>query len=233
MQVAYFSDGQGICFYSERTDGDTCSMYHGHKLSTESACHEGIASCLGQSNGFEVIRVAQYHSNDVVEASHFWNDVPQADGIVSGDRSLVPTVMVADCVPVGLYDKTKGITAAVHAGWKGLVAGVIENAIDFMTAQLGASEVEAVIGPHICARCYEFIGPESQIVAKSFGSECFVGEDHSFLDLSACVKKIFDTKGVSMIYEEKDCTLCSERFFSYRGGDTTQRIILGVGVVGE
>ncbi len=233
MDLANFSDGRGICFYSDRIDGDAGSGYVGHELSLGSSLYVSIRDLIGLRSGFKVLKASQCHSNIVVEASTSWCDSPRADGIVSTVSALIPTVMVADCVPIGLYSKHGGIAAAVHAGWRGLTAGVVENAVDLIKRVSGASDIEAVVGPHICPNCYEFIGPESEEIVKTFGEDCFVGASCNYLDLSVCVEKIFDTKGVTKIFEEKDCTLCSGRFFSYRGGDTTQRIVLGVGVVGE
>ncbi len=233
MDLANFSDGRGICFYSDRQDGDAGSDYVGYELSRYSSLYACIGDLIGRSSGFEVLKASQCHSSTVVEASMLWRDPPKADGIYSTEATLIPTVMVADCVPIGLYSKSGGITAAIHAGWRGLTAGVVENAVDLIERESGVNDIEAVIGPHICSSCYEFVGPESLEVVRAFGEDCFVGEGCNYLDLSACIEKIFDTKGVTKIFEEKDCTLCSGRFFSYRGGDTTQRIILGVGVVGE
>ena len=78
---------------------------------------------------------------------------PDGDAVVSNVPGLVLAVLVADCVPV-LLSGTGGVVAAVHAGRPGLVAGVVPRTLDVMR-DLGAGEVDAVVGPSVCGRCYE------------------------------------------------------------------------------
>jgi len=232
LRIAPFSDGRGVCFYSERTDGDVRAQFLGSKVRSNSDLMKKIYSVIIRKD-VVVVKASQCHSSAVAPVSTRWELVPEVDALVSKDPAILPSVMVADCVPIALYAPKEGVFAAVHAGWRGLVKGVISNAVDTMRSDYHATDLEAVVGPHICARCYEFVGESSETVRSVLGADCFTKDGGSHLDLFACVEKILDTKAVEMIFEEKDCTLCSGDFFSYRGGDTTERIILGVGVVGE
>jgi len=83
-----------------------------------------------------------------------------ADALVTATPGVALSVLTADCMPVLLADHEAGVVAAVHAGWRGALSGVLEAAIDAMEA-LGAEreEITAVIGPCISQRAYE-VGPE-------------------------------------------------------------------------
>lgn len=88
-------------------------------------------------------------------------DRPDADAIVSNIPGLVLCVLVADCVPVLLVDPRSGAAAAIHAGWRGTCAGIVEAAVTAMTRELGAApqRIIAAIGPSIRPCCYE-VGEE-------------------------------------------------------------------------
>lgn len=79
---------------------------------------------------------------------------PSVDGLVSGDADEALVVLVADCTPVLLLDRTEGLVAAVHAGRPGMVGGVVTATLSRLR-ELGARELEAVVGPSVCPRCYE------------------------------------------------------------------------------
>ncbi|WP_122260598.1 polyphenol oxidase family protein [Ornithinimicrobium cerasi] len=79
---------------------------------------------------------------------------PTVDALISDNSDEALVVMVADCVPVLLVDRTEGLVAAVHAGRPGMVGGVVPATLAKLR-ELGAGDVEAVVGPSVCARCYE------------------------------------------------------------------------------
>jgi len=101
---------------------------------------------------------------------------PKADAIVTDDPRLALAVRVADCCPILLACETGRVVAAVHAGWRGTVAGVLTNTVSAMRT-LGARKIHAAIGPCISARHFE-VGPE---VAREFAG-AFPG--HAFLSPS-------------------------------------------------
>jgi YfiH family protein len=81
---------------------------------------------------------------------------PEADALVSNDAGLVLVVQVADCVPLLMADRRRGVAAAAHAGWRGTAAGVARAAVDAMTREFGTDPADLVvaIGPSIGACCY-------------------------------------------------------------------------------
>ncbi|MFN4098553.1 MAG: peptidoglycan editing factor PgeF [Pararhodobacter sp.] len=106
-----------------------------------------------------LLGVHQVHSADVVtvtEAGTFG----RADAMVTKVQGLALSVLSADCMPVLLHDPQAGVIGAVHAGWRGALAGVLEATLDAMEALgAGRGDVQAVIGPCISQRAYE-VGPE-------------------------------------------------------------------------
>ena len=112
-----------------------------------------------------VRRVSQVHGCGVVDADAK-NELTavSADAIVTRDRECAAAVRVADCVPVLLASDDGKVVAAVHAGWRGVVAGVVTAAVQRMRADRGRSIV-AAIGPCISFDAFE-VGME---VVETFG----------------------------------------------------------------
>lgn len=151
----------------------------------------------------------------------------EADALVVRQPGRPAAVLVADCVPVALVGE--GVAAAVHAGWRGLCAGVIEAAVAAAGAPPGA--LTAWIGPCIGPCCYE-VGPEvpQAFVARRPGApDCTrrVGGATHF-DLRAAAAWVLGRAGVAVTGSgDGACTACDPRFFSHRrdarGGGTTGR----------
>lgn len=148
------ADGVGVAFTSAALD-----------LGDASPTRAVDAAALAAALGVPVAVTRQVHGRAVTRvraadaAGSALLVVPgAADALVTTDRGVALAVRVADCVPVLLADARVGAVAAVHAGRAGLLAGVLDAALDEL-AGLGASDVEAWIGPHICGACYE-VPPE-------------------------------------------------------------------------
>jgi polyphenol oxidase len=145
----------------------------------------------------------------------------EADAQVTRWPSLTPLVLVADCVPLVLA--APGAVAAVHCGWRGIVAGVIEQALDALRAQADRDGVSAAIGPGIGPCCYE-VGAEVRVVFEEAGHGQDVLPDGR-VDLALAVRAVLERSGVATdrIVTAGLCTSCNpEFFFSHRrdGGVT-------------
>jgi YfiH family protein len=99
----------------------------------------------------------QVHGNRVVHASEVERDITEADAVWTDQLGQVCAVMVADCVPILLAARDGSCVAAIHAGWRGLAAGVIEETIKALP--VAPEALVAEIGPCISAEHYE-VGPE-------------------------------------------------------------------------
>jgi YfiH family protein len=131
--------------------------------------------------------------------------IEEADGQVISERGVAAIVLVADCLPVALAGP--GRVGVVHAGWRGLAGGVLEEGVEATGA------VAAAIGPGIGPCCYE-VGDD---VRAAFGTS------ERTLDLKAIARARLEAAGVREIHDCGLCTACDvERFFSHRrdGGVT-------------
>src|SRR3954453_11150799 len=111
--------------------------------------------------------VRQVHGAGVVVADRVGH-LGDGDAIVTSTPGVPIAIRVADCAPVALLGD--GVVGVVHAGWRGIVAGVLPAAVDAMRS-LGATDIRAVLGPCIHVECYGFgVGDLGEIVA-SLGDE--------------------------------------------------------------
>jgi len=195
---------------------------------------DGVYRCadfqhfLWQSHGFgtrmanpEVdVTLRQIHSAEVLDAHRLTDRQCEGDALVTDDLNRRIGVRTADCVPILLLDPGKRAVAAIHAGWRGTVGGIVRRAIEKMHHDFGTqpSVIRAAIGPCIRECCYE-VGPE---VAAQF-SPLFpewppvVGKQH--VDLVEANQRHLKAAGVpsSQIFDSGLCTVClAEHFFSYR-----------------
>ncbi len=183
----------------------------------------------------EVPRVAharQVHGARVIchhdAASSGLQLIGSADGHVTRVPGTLLTVAVADCVPVSIVDPTTGTVALLHAGWRGLAAGIVNAGLDIVRAAAGSSSAELLVhtGPSICGECYE-VGPEVHLALGLPDPGCRLP-----IDLAAIVADQAVSGGVAdrAITRSAHCTRCEpQRFYSHRaGGSGRQVAYLGI-----
>jgi polyphenol oxidase len=144
-------------------------------------------------------------------------DLVRADGQATALSNLGAMVLAADCLPVAI--SRAGAVAMIHAGWRGLAAGVLENGMETLDELDGprADGVVAVLGPCAGPCCYE-VGPE---VHAAVGSDL---REKAPIDLRAVARRKLKAAGVGDVLELGGCTICDERYFSYRReGDAAGR----------
>ena len=158
----------------------------------------------------------QVHGAEVVVVTHPGEHAGvEADAAVTAVPGVVLAVQVADCAPVALVsDAAIGV---VHAGWQGLVAGVVPAAVAAMRS-LGAGTITATVGPCIRAECYEFGPADLDRVAAKLGDR--VRSHTSWrtpaLDVPAAVRASLVAAGVDDIVDDGTCTACSLHHWSHR-----------------
>lgn len=154
----------------------------------------------------------------------------EADAIVAGRGSGVAVaVRVADCVPVLLADAASGRVAAVHAGWRGVVAEVVGEAM----AAFDPSRTIAAIGPSIGPCCFEVGDDVGAQIVKATTPKAIARHDEArgkvFVDLRAGVRAQLEALGVAndAVEDVPGCTRCdAERFYSFRrDGDASGRLM--------
>jgi YfiH family protein len=152
-----------------------------------------------------------------------------ADAAVSGAPSVPLTIRTADCAPIALYGDD-GIVAAVHAGWHGIVAGVIPACVDVMRAQ-GAQHVRAIVGPCIHAECYEFGPRDLDRVSAAVGADVSgtTARGEPALDLPAAVVAALQRSGVEVDEVVDECTACRPGdYYSHRARRDAARHVMMV-----
>ncbi len=168
------------------------------------------AAAAGGLTTEAISRVRQVHGCTVVTAS---DSMPEADAIVlrRGEGGAA-CVLTADCVPVIIAGRDA--IAVVHAGWRGLVAGVVEAA-----AQELRNPATAWIGPAIHACCYE-VGHDVTDAFRSSGLPV-AGDDR--VDPARAATVALRRAGVDQIADCGICTSCDTDYFSHRRDGITGR----------
>ena len=130
-----------------------------------------------------------------------------ADGQATALRGVGAMVLSADCLPVALAGE--GAVAMVHAGWRGLAAGVLQAGVRAVRELAQGPRMHAIIGPGAGACCYE-VGEE---VHLAFGGAHRHGRS---IDLRGIARELLLAEGVQEVLDLELCTICDERFFSHR-----------------
>ena len=232
-----WSRGQAHAVFTSRQPGNI-----GAHVGDDPACVLANRAAVAELAGLDADAIAgvdQVHGADVWldlrrDASGVGEEVRwslgassiEADALVTTRAGIGVAVGVADCMPIALA--WGDAVAVVHAGWRGLAAGVLESAFAALRRAAGSAVAvadappTAVIGPCLRACCLE-VGEE---VAARFPSASVVrrpGAPRPFLDAPADARRRLEAAGV--VVDEIDvCTRCDDRLFSHRGdGGTTGR----------
>lgn len=178
----------------------------------------GLESVLPK--GTKIITPVQTHSS-IVSLMTEGIDIevtPLSDAMVTDRPDVCLTVSVADCLPLYLCHPDVPAIGLAHLGWRGLVAGIVENCVECLSLNFNCSadRVEALLGPSVGRCCYQ-VTPEVAVLFPEDSSELREGRLH--LDLRAITRSKLTTCGLSEnnIFSVQNCTSCEgELFFSYR-----------------
>ncbi|MBP9728323.1 MAG: polyphenol oxidase family protein [Candidatus Moranbacteria bacterium] len=144
--------------------------------------------------------------------------IPKTDILVTAHPDIILTLTGADCFPVYLENKQAGVIGLAHCGWRGIVAGVMGEALQAMESIGGKkSDIVLTIGPGICTKHFEI---QEDVVASFADQRAFVVEDNSLhVDLKGIMRKQAEALGIlpEKIVDSGECTYClPEKYFSYR-----------------
>jgi len=159
--------------------------------------------------------LCQVHGNEVLTVTSAGEGAgATADAAVTTVPGVVLAVQTADCVPVILIGD--GVVGVAHAGWRGIVDGVLPATVEHMR-DLGASHVTATIGPCIRASHYEFGATELDVVVAvtSDAVRSITDEGHPALDMAAAAMIALEHAGVDRVVDVGHNT-ADERFYSHR-----------------
>ena len=197
-----------------------------HFFGTRLQSHENLAKPLGAR---VLVSVKQVHGTDALIIDRPPNEEATYSGgwdaLITNQPGVLLTVRTADCVPVLLHDPREKVVAAVHAGWRGAVAGIIPQTLARMHAHFGseAKDVRIVIGPSAGMCCYEVDErvmrplrehyPYWNVVTRETGC------GRAVLNLRELIRRQALAEGLESrrVWTVNACTIChADLFYSYR-----------------
>ncbi len=219
------SDGDFRTIQRLTSDGDYTSAAKHELLKRRQKLLAGEWTWLDQAHTAEVVTVTIPGENAGTSA----------DAAVTAEEGAVLAIMTADCVPIVLVGE--GCMGVVHAGWRGMTAGIVANAVDkindkFNTkfSDLATSQsLKAVIGPLIRASDYEFSPDTLETVANMLGVDVDeisgkTKDAQIALDLAAAIKILLERSGISDI-TDLGFNTADQRFYSHRArGDKARQV---------
>jgi YfiH family protein len=228
-----------VAFSTTREGGHSTGIYQGLNLGH----HVGDNPVAVTANRASLHRalppdtriqwLSQVHSNTVVEAGTLI-DYPSADAAWTRVPEQACAILSADCLPVLLCDRAGTVVAGAHAGWRGLLAGVLEQTVASMAVNPG--EILAWMGPAIGPDVFE-VGPEvkshflnvAAVDSKKQITACFTplqkAPGHYLADLYRLARHRLAGVGVVEVFGGLHCTYSDpERFYSYRRNGQTGRM---------
>jgi YfiH family protein len=210
-------DGYEVAFTTRVggvSEGPYASLNLGRKSGDEPTRADENRRIACAEIGADVAKLAlnfQVHSTRVLRAKPAMRG-EHADGLWTDEPGLPILAMSADCLPIALVraNGTKRAVAVLHAGWRGLLAGIVAAGRD----ALGGGELQAVIGPAIGPCCYE-VGEEVAAPYRERFGDDVVHEGR--LDLWTSAERALRAAGVGQVHRFDRCTACEpETFFSHR-----------------
>lgn len=232
---AFTPSESGVChFFGTRQ--------HGAELDLELGIP--IQDARGTARSSWMLSVRQVHGTDALivdralkASDHFpggW------DALVTDQPGVMVAVRTADCVPVLMYDPTYRVVAALHAGWRGAVAGIVPKTIALMRSRFGSvpRHLRVSIGPSAGVCCYEVDAPVLNSLCESVPDWKTLIRDRkggkARLDLKGMIRVQTQGAGVppQSITTVNLCTICHEDlFFSYRReGKVTGTMVSAIGL---
>lgn len=193
------------------------------KVVSQNVCDVKLAAGIHDGR---IVTMKQMHGEDLVEVKDKnLKEAGEADGMVTSEKDIYLAVLTADCVPLLFVAPKQRVVAAVHAGWRGTMAGIAEKTARLLKTRYGVepSELEVALGPSIGICCYEVkddvAGPLMKRWGKLTTPSIAVRDGKSFINLRRLNRDILRAAGVpgNQLFQVGPCTSCTpEDFFSYR-----------------
>ena len=198
--------GSGRVLFTDRADGNASSV-SGAQAERGEEVRERLRARIGVRR---ISRGRQVHGAHVARVTarddRAGGPLDDADGQATALAQLGVMVLAADCLPVALGSWRA--VAMLHAGWRGIVTGVLEEGVRALRELGSGGEIAAVIGPG-AGRCCYAVGSEVHTALTGSPRE-------GPIDLRAIVRVRLLAAGVGEVRDVEACTICDERFFSHR-----------------
>lgn len=219
-----------MAFGSDRIGGHSVGAYQGFNLGTHVGDDVNVVSRHRESfpHATQWRWLPQVHSNIALPIEPDTIVTSPADAAYSRDKQCGCVVMTADCLPLLVWQNDGTEVAAIHAGWRGLADGVIQNTLKYFTSP--SKELNVWLGPCISQSNFE-VGSDVVDAFEpqyhQFFSSC--GNNKYLFDLQAAAHKIVNDAGIHSVYRDRRCTFTNASiFFSYRRDGVTGRQAFGI-----
>ena len=205
-------------FFGTRSHADSLALNVGVPARQSGAQGRGWLLSVKQMHGTDALVV----DRPLTESDHFpggW------DALVTDQPGVTVAVRTADCVPVLVHDPRRRVVAAIHAGWRGAVAGIVSKTFMLMVTRFRStrSDLRVSIGPSVGSCCYEVDDPVLDQLRMGMPDWETVVRDYqghkARLDLKALIRRQVEGEGVSApsVSSVNLCTVCHDQlFYSYR-----------------
>jgi polyphenol oxidase len=215
---------------------DSSHVYRAERLEQFPWLQHGFGTRLsaGWPDAAGLATAKQIHSDQVLVATQAGH-LGAGDAIISQRPGVTVAIRTADCLPILIVDPRTRAVAAVHAGWRGVVAEIAPKAVEAMGLEFGSrpEDLEIAIGPGIGPCCFE-VGPEVAVQFRAFFPERNDLHARAKLDLVETVSRQLGRNGITMrqISASGLCSCCQpELFESYRRDrEGAGRMVAAVGV---
>jgi len=208
-----------VHFFGTRSEpADLISKVQAGQVTKGSPAYPLVAS-LKQVHGTHVVVIDRSFSTALM-------GLQTGDALVTDQVNVALVVRTADCVPILVADLKRRVIAAIHAGWRGTLAGVVPKTLSVLQSQFGShpETLRVAIGPSIGVCCYEVDTPVIQLLREAVPSwtDCVdkLNGKKAMLNLKKLVARQFSMGGVleTNLTQADFCTRCrSDLFYSYRG----------------
>ncbi|WP_411992312.1 peptidoglycan editing factor PgeF [Agarivorans sp. DSG3-1] len=225
-----------VAVYSDRVAGVSQVPFDSYNLGDhvgdELAAVNSNRANFQMSMPEQVCWLKQVHSTRVVDASDQANVLSEADASIAASSGAACVVMTADCLPVLFCDLQGTVVAAAHAGWRGLVDGVLEKTVAKM--QVEPQQLMAWMGPAIGPQAFE-VGAEVKqrfVQHNARAASAFTQAsqaDKYYADIFTLAEQRLQALGIGAIYSERICTYSHpQHYFSYRREGQTGRMAAAI-----
>lgn len=241
------SDASVITVPAFASPRDGVSHFFGTRRHAETLSFEtGLpAKASGVHGRGWLLSVKQVHGTDALVVDRPLSAADQFDGgwdaLVTDQPGVTVAVRTADCVPVLVHDPVRRVVAAIHAGWRGAVAGIVQKTIGLMVARFGSevAELRLSIGPSAGPCCYEVDRPVLDQLSNTLDEWDRVIREHrgdkARLDLKQLIRRQAVQQGIAAanVSAVNLCTIChDDLFYSYRReGRVKGTMVSGIALV--
>ena len=209
-------------YFSTRHDGNLAYHVNDIKENVDKN-REAVAQLFGYKNE-DLVYMNQVHGNNVVVVDKNSSKlIDNCDAIITNEKDLPLMVMVADCIPILIFDEIQGVIAAIHAGRNSTFLKITQITANKMINEFNCKveNMKVIMGPSIHKCCYEVSEELLNIVKTSFGEKFCDGKN---IDLHGINIMLLEDLGIKHIRVSDICTKCSnEPFFSFRKNNKTGR----------